>query len=150
MPPKKLAVFAVHTGFSLFGYGIARDLIRMANDTGSNVQVDVATAASNSGPVRSSCGAVVLADHGWPVISRADYVFVCSSRDPGSEGAQRPFWPVCGNATAMAAGSLALAPVSSPWARRDCWRAGGLWHIRRSFQHWKLRLPKPVSHSGPF
>lgn len=88
MPPKKLAVFAVHTGFSLFGYGIARDLIRMANDTGSNVQVEAVTAACAPGPMRSSCGAVVLADHGWPVISRADYVFVCSSRDPGSGSAQ--------------------------------------------------------------
>lgn len=80
MPDKKCAVFAIHDDFSLFGYGIARDLIRMANDTGSNVQVEALTAAAAAGPVRSSCGAVVLADHDWSAISRADYVFVCSSR----------------------------------------------------------------------
>lgn len=81
MQRKPVAVFAVHDGFSLFGYGIARDLIRMANDTGSDVQVEAVTAAAAPGLVHSSCGAAVLADHDWSAILRADYVFVCSSRD---------------------------------------------------------------------
>ncbi len=81
MSHKGLAVFAVHNGFSLFGYGVARDLIRMANDTGSNVQIEAVTAAALTGPVRSSCGAAVLADQDLSAISGADYVFLCSSRD---------------------------------------------------------------------
>jgi transcriptional regulator GlxA family with amidase domain len=81
MSHRPLAVFVVHDGFSLFGYGIARDLIRMAHDTGSAVQVEAVTAAAATGLVQSSCGAQILADHDWSVIRRADYVFVCSSRD---------------------------------------------------------------------
>lgn len=81
MPRRPLAVFVVHEGFSLFGYGIARDLIRMAHDAGSELRVEAVTAAAAPGLVQSSCGAQILADHDWSVIPRADYVFVCSSRD---------------------------------------------------------------------
>jgi transcriptional regulator GlxA family with amidase domain len=81
MSHRLLAVFVIHEGFSLFGYGIARDLIRMAHDTGSVMQVEALTVAAVPGLVQSSCGAQILADHDWSVIPRADYVFVCSSRD---------------------------------------------------------------------
>lgn len=81
MSDRPLAVFVVHDGFSLFGYGIARDLIRMAHDAGSDLRVAAVTAAAAPGPVQSSCGATILADHDWSVIPRADYVFLCSSRD---------------------------------------------------------------------
>ena len=81
MSHRPLAVFVIHDGFSLFGYGIARDLIRMAHDSGSYVQVAAVTAAAAPGLVQSSCGARIQADHDWSIISRANYVFVCSSRD---------------------------------------------------------------------
>lgn len=81
MSHRPLAVFVVHDGFSLFGFGIARDLIRMAHDAGSELRVEAVTAAAAPGLVQSSCGAQILADHDWSVIPRADYVFVCSSRD---------------------------------------------------------------------
>ncbi len=81
MSHRPLVVFVIHEGFSLFGYGIARDLIRMAHDAGSDLRVEAVTSAAVPGLVQSSCGAQILADHDWSVILRADYVFVCSSRD---------------------------------------------------------------------
>ncbi|UWQ92858.1 helix-turn-helix domain-containing protein [Rhodobacteraceae bacterium M382] len=75
------AVFAIHEGFSLFGYGVARDLIRMAADTSETVKLDVVTASATTGPVHSSCGAAVVADCDLSALPRAQYAFVCSSRE---------------------------------------------------------------------
>ncbi|MEP4038429.1 helix-turn-helix domain-containing protein [Pseudophaeobacter sp.] len=74
------AVFVVHEGFSLFGYGVARDLIRMAADASETVKLDVVTASATAGQVKSSCGAAVVADCDLSVLPQAHYVFICSSR----------------------------------------------------------------------
>lgn len=79
------AVFAIHEGFSLFGYGVARDLIRMAADASETVKLDVVTASALAGPVHSSSGAVVVADCDLSALAQAQYVFVCSSRQQHPE-----------------------------------------------------------------
>ena len=80
MTRKPLALFAVQDGFSLFGFGVARDLIRMAADADDTVSLEVLTAAQTAGVIQSSCGASVLADCDWSDLERSDYVFVCSTR----------------------------------------------------------------------
>lgn len=80
MTRRPLALFAVQDGFSLFGFGVARDLIRMAADADEAVSLDVRTATRTPGLVQSSCGASVLAECDWSDLERAEYVFVCSTR----------------------------------------------------------------------
>ncbi len=81
MTQTPLAVFAIHEGFSLFGYGVARDLIRMASDLAGEVQMDVVTASATPGLISSSCGAEIVADSDWSALTEAQYVFVCSARE---------------------------------------------------------------------
>lgn len=85
MPVIPRLAFSIHDGFSLFGYGVARDLLRMANHcTGVPLAVCV-TASASTGPVRSSCGAEVLADTSWRDLGPVQALFACSynSRTPG-------------------------------------------------------------------
>lgn len=53
----------------------------MAADTAHQVEIDVCTAAATVGPVPSSSGAQVIADRDWSVLSQAQFIFVCSSRE---------------------------------------------------------------------
>lgn len=85
MPSPPLAVFVIHHGFSLFGYGVARDLIRMASDLVGTLKLDVVTASTAPGPVQSSCGATIIADSDWSVLAQARYVFICSMRVPNPD-----------------------------------------------------------------
>lgn len=78
--------FAIQPGFSLFGYGVARDLFRFADNTEPLPVARVFTAAPSPGPVRSSCGAVVEADAGWQEARQAQVLFICSSPGHGADG----------------------------------------------------------------
>ena len=74
------AAFALPPLFSLFGCGVALDLIRMANDSLPRPLLRTRIAAAAAGPVEASCGARLLADTAWSGLRSADLLFVCSSR----------------------------------------------------------------------
>lgn len=74
-----LYAFAIQDGFSLFGYGIARDLLRMAAGRSEAPAAHCVTLGPAGGAVRSSCGAVVMADSGWQPHPKMQALFVCSS-----------------------------------------------------------------------
>lgn len=83
------AAFVLPPQFSLFGCGVALDLIRMANDSLPQQGLRTRIVAGAAGPVEASCGAYLVADTAWSELRSADLLFVCSSRhgaavsDPG-------------------------------------------------------------------
>ncbi|MDF1747759.1 MAG: helix-turn-helix domain-containing protein [Alphaproteobacteria bacterium] len=64
--------------FSLFGYGVACDLIRMANEYPGAPAFRTITAAKSQDPVTASSGTRILPDIGWSALDHADCIFVCS------------------------------------------------------------------------
>ena len=83
------AAFALPPLFSLFGCGVALDLIRMANDALPRPVLRTRIVAGAAGPVEASCGARMMADTAWSGLRSADLLFISSSRhgatatDPG-------------------------------------------------------------------
>lgn len=76
--------FVVQDQFSLFGYGVARDLIRMADaEVDSHELISVTLAPSNNDVV-ASCGVHIRPDATWNEFECADYLFVCSYSKNGS------------------------------------------------------------------
>jgi AraC family carnitine catabolism transcriptional activator len=76
--------FLIQDHFSLFGYGVACDLIRMANEYSDGPRFMTITVGKSRDPVKASSGTQILPDIGWDRLDHADTIFVCSFKKAGA------------------------------------------------------------------
>lgn len=155
MPALPAVAFAIQPGFSLFGYGVARDLFRMAGEAAGIPVGQCFTAARARGPVQSSCGAVVEADAGWQQARSAQVLFVCSSpgrgtagQDPGLAAAIRAAHRHGALLFGLGSGVWPLAAAGVLEGRTASADTGELAALRSAFPEVRF-TSAPVSRDGP-
>jgi len=148
------AAFVLPPQFSLFGCGVALDLIRMANDSLPRPALCTRIVARAAGPVEASCGARLLADSAWGDLTGADLLFICSSRhgaaasDPGLLACLRRNRRRGARIVGLGSGIWALARAGLLAGRRSAADPGEARRLREAFPGTDFTL-EPFVLDGP-
>lgn len=149
-----IAAFALPPLFSLFGCGVALDLIRMANDVLPRPGLRTRLVAGSAGPVEASCGARLVADTTWSELRSADLLFVCSSRqgaaatDPRLLACLRRCRRRGARIIGLGTGIWAMARAGLLTGRRSAADPGEAGRLRESFPDIEFTL-EPFVIDGP-